>query len=70
LLTPNPERRITMATIKIEGNKAIITVDLNDLGPSKSGKTQLVINANGNNYVPFEWKGKTCKLTMTGYYKK
>ncbi len=39
--------------IKIEGNKAIITVDLSkDYGPSKSGKTRIIASTEGNVSLP------------------
>lgn len=39
--------------IKIEGNKAIITVDLSkDHGPSKSGKTRIIASTEGNISLP------------------
>ncbi len=39
--------------IKIEGNKAIITVDLSeDHGPSKSGKTRIIASTEGNVSLP------------------
>ena len=39
--------------IKIEGNKAIITVDLSkDYGPSKSGKTRIIDSTEGNVSLP------------------
>lgn len=35
--------------VKVEKNKMTITVDLSkDLGPSKSGKTQMIATTNGN----------------------
>lgn len=40
-------------THKVEGNKLTIVIDLNeDLGPSKSGKTQMIASTYGNVAVP------------------
>jgi len=39
--------------IKVEGKKAIITVDLTqDFGPSKSGKTRIIATTEGNVSIP------------------
>ena len=40
-------------TMKVEGSKLVIEVDLSqDLGPSKSGKTVLIASSEGNVSIP------------------
>lgn len=58
------------ANITIKGNQAVITIDLQELGPSTSGKTMLVANCNGNNGLKATLpNGKLGTFTLTGYYK-
>jgi hypothetical protein len=46
-------------TMKTEGTKLIITVDLNkDFGPSKSGKTTIIATTGGNVSAPENEKVK------------
>ena len=54
-------------TMKTEGSKLIITVDLaQDLGPSKSGKTTLIATTGGNKSVP---GAKTATFVGLNVYK-
>ena len=53
-------------THKVEGDKLTITVDLkSDLGPSKSGKTNVIATSHGNMDV-----GNSVKLGLNVYRPK
>lgn len=47
------EEAMQNVTLKVEGNKLIIDVDLSkEIGPSSSGKTTLIASTEGNANVP------------------
>ena len=57
-------------TIDPKTNIATITIHLQELGPSSSGKTNMVANVNGNNAIKVDLpNGKRGTFTITGYYK-
>lgn len=57
------------ATATVEGDVLVLRVPLTELGPSSSGKTNLVASLNGNRQVPFAWNGRTCRVGVTAFYK-
>ena len=60
----------TTITVDPKTNTATITIPLQELGPSSSGRTMLVANYNGNNGLKVTLpNGKLATFTLTGYYK-
>lgn len=59
-----------MSTIEVKGASVVITIPIQDLGLSSSGKNTLVANHNGNNGLKVTLpNGKLATYTVTGYHK-
>lgn len=57
-------------SIDQQNNTVTITIPLQDLGPSSSGRTRMVVNLNGNNGLKAMLpNGKLGTFTVTGYHK-
>ncbi len=68
---PVPTREVHMAiTAKIEGNKLIITADLETPTPSASGKTLVVASTRGNKATDVMIDGKPVIIGLNAYIKK
>ena len=57
-------------TAKIEGNKLIITADLEAPTPSASGKTLVVASTRGNKPTDVMINGKPVIIGLNAYIKK
>ena len=57
-------------TVKIEGNKLIITADLETPTPSASGKTLVVASTRGNKATEVMIDGKPVIIGLNAYIKK
>lgn len=57
-------------TAKIEGNKLIITADLEAPAPSASGKTLVVVSTRGNKPTDVMIDGKPLIIGLNAYIKK
>jgi hypothetical protein len=55
--------------VKIEGQKMIITVDMQTPAPSKSGKTQVVATTSGNVTTKATVNGHPIIVGLNAYYK-
>jgi hypothetical protein len=66
-----PTTEIHMAiTAKIEGNKLIITADLETPTPSASGKTLVVASTRGNKETDVKIDGKPVIIGLNAYIRK
>jgi len=61
---------IMAITAKIEGNKLIITADLETPTPSASGKTLVVASTRGNKETDVVIDGKPVIIGLNAYIKK
>ena len=57
-------------TVKIEGNKLIITADLETPTPSASGKTLVVASTRGNKETDVMIDGKPVIIGLNAYIRK
>ena len=57
-------------TAKIEGNKLIITADLETPTPSASGKTLVVVNTRGNKEIDVMIDDKPMIIGLNAYIRK
>lgn len=57
-------------SVKVEGNKLIITADLETPTPSASGKTLVVASSRGNITTTATVDGKPIKLGLNAYIAK
>ncbi|HXY55469.1 MAG TPA: hypothetical protein VEM40_12445 [Nitrospirota bacterium] len=57
-------------TAKIEGNKLIITADLETPTPSASGKTMVVASTRGNKETDVMINGKPLIIGLNAYIRK
>jgi len=58
-----------MMDVKVEGNKLIISIDMQEPSPSKSGKTQVVATTSGNVTTKATVNGKPLIIGLNAYYK-
>jgi hypothetical protein len=56
-------------TCKLEGNKLVITIDLQDPTPSTSGKTLLVASTHGTAQGGVQVAGKPVAFTLSAWVK-
>ncbi len=56
--------------VKIEGNKLIITIELQNPTPSASGKTLVVATTHGNTQTQCMIDGKPLVIGLNAYIKK
>jgi len=66
----NPGESIMAVTAKIEGNKLIITADLETPTPSASGKTLVVASTRGNKATDVMIDGRPVIIGLNAYIKK
>jgi hypothetical protein len=57
-------------TVKIDGNKLIISADLETPTPSASGKTMVVASTRGNKETDVKIEGKPIIIGLNAYFKK
>ncbi len=69
ILSAHRERDPTMEA-KIEGNKLIITLDLQTPAPSASGKTLVVASSHGNAATTATVDGKPVIIGVNAYIRK
>jgi hypothetical protein len=67
---PAQEGIFMAVTAKIEGNKLIITADLETPTPSASGKTLVVASTRGNKATDVMIDGKPVIIGLNAYIKK
>ncbi len=56
-------------TVKVEGKKLVITMDLQEPTPSSSGKTLIVATTSGNMATEAKVNGKTVIVGVNAYVK-
>jgi hypothetical protein len=61
---------IVAVTVKIEGNRLIITADLETPTPSASGKTLVVASTHGNKETDVMIDGKPIIIGLNAYIRK